>query len=60
MNKDKLLILNSKLTVINSKIRFVELRGNYTVDSGLRIDIDSLKNEKTNIKQQIESLKNEN
>ena len=60
MNKDKLLILNSKLTVINSKIRFVELRGNYTVDSGLRIDIDSLKNEKTNIKQQIESIKNEN
>ena len=43
MNRDKIQLLNAKLTVVNAKIRYVEKKGNFTKDSGMRIDIDSLK-----------------
>ena len=51
MNQDKLIILNSKLN-------YVKLIGNYTVESGMRINVDSLKKEKENIEKEIKDIKN--
>ena len=58
MNQDKLIILNSKLTVLNSKLNYVKLIGNYTFQSVMRINVDSLKKEKENIEKEIKDIKN--
>ena len=59
MNRDKIQLLNSKLTVINAKIRYLESR-NFTDDSGMKIDINPLKKQQFKIKEKIQGEKNVN
>ena len=57
MDRDKIQLLNAKLIVVNAKIRYVEKKGNFTKDSGMRIDIDSLKKQQIEIKEKIQKQK---
>jgi hypothetical protein len=57
MNRDKIQLLNAKLTVINSKIRYLKSR-NFTDDTGIKININPLKKKQFEIKEKIQGEKN--